>query len=161
MPYQRGEARPVLVPFALAKSCNDDDFIGIDATTGAGFKASEQAWTTDLATTRAAFVVLFAGAASQFKDANEPIVNMSGPLALQLKVDTSGVRTYIARAGTYKVGDFVGPAKQAGNLLEDQTVEVVSTLAQSIGKVVGRAGTLAAGALVEVDILSTVLPAGR
>lgn len=160
MPFQRGDARPVNVPFALAKSAAEDDLIAIDSN-GDGYKASEETWNTDLATTRAVFVTKFAGASAQFKDANAPILFMSGPLALKLKVDTSGVRTYAAKAGAYKVGDFVGPAKQTGNLLEDKTIEVVSTLAQAIGKYVGAPGTLAAGAMAEIEILSTVLPAGR
>lgn len=161
MPFQRGDARPALVPFALAKSVTEDDCIGIDATTGEGFKASEQAFVTDLATTRGAFVLLFAGCSNQFKDAGIPILNMSGPMALKLKIDSSGVRTFLVRAGTYKVGDRIGLAKQAGNFLEDQTVEVVTTDAQSIGRCVGRAGVLVAGALLDVDVLCNVLPAAK
>ena len=160
MPFQRGDARPVNVPFALAKSVAEDDLIAIDSS-GDGYKASEETWNTDLATTRAAFVTKFAGASAQAKDANGTIPYMSGALALMLKVDCSGVRSYAAKAGTYKVGDFIGPAKQSGNLLEDKTIEVVASAAQAIGKYVGAPGTLAAGAMAEVEILSTVLPAGR
>jgi hypothetical protein len=158
MPFQRGDARPFLLPFALAKSVNEDDMIAIDGS-GDGYKASEETWNTDLATTRAAFVAAFAGCSSQWKDANVAVVGMG--IAGRLKVDASGVRTLAVRAGAYKIGDFVGVAKQAGNLLENQIVEVVSTAAQAIGKVVGGNGTLAAGALVQVEILSTVIPAAK
>lgn len=160
MPFQRGDAYPVNVPFALAKTVVEDDLIGIDAA-GAGFKASEQAFVTDLATTRAAFVLLFAGASNQFKDLGLPILNMSGPLADRLKINTAGVRTYACVAGTYKVGDRVGPAKQAGNALEDKIVELVASEAQSIGRVVGLYGVKTAGQLVEVNILSTVFPTAK
>ena len=160
MPFQRGQPRPVLVPFALAKSVAEDDFVGVDGT-GQGFKASEQAFVTDLPTTRAAFVVLFAGASNQAKDAGLPILWQGGALAGKLKIDSSGVRTYKAVAGTYKVGDLVGPTVAAGPLLDNQTVEGVASNAQAVGRVVGRAGVLAAGALLEVDILSNVFPAAK
>jgi hypothetical protein len=126
--------------------------------TGAGYKASEQTWDTDLATTRAAFVARFAGCSNQFKDANQPVRGMSGfPLAIL--AHTGGVRSFACKAGTYWNGILVGPAKQTGNLLEDQILEIVATQAQAIGIVHGNPGVDPAE--IEVELLSTAFPAAR
>jgi hypothetical protein len=159
--FQRGEPDPVLVPFALAKSANEGDLIATVAASGVGYKASEETWNTDLATTRAAFVTRFVGPANQFKDANQPVRGMAGqPDAPVLQVHTGGVREFDApAAGTYRLGTLVGVAKDTGNALTDQTLEVVSTQAQAIGYVVGGMGVNPAR--IEVRILSTVCPASR
>lgn len=156
--FMRGEPRPVAVLFANAKSANEGDLIATDASTQAGYKASEQTWDTDLATTRAAFVLRFAGAANQATDAGDPVRGMSG-FAGRMLIHTGGVRAFACKAGTYLTGQLVGPAKQTGNFLEDQILEGVASQAQAIGIIVGNGGVNPAE--IEVELLSAVFPSAR
>lgn len=158
--FQRGEPRQVMLPVNLADSFAQGDLVGRVAATGVGFRASSQAWTTDLATTRAAFVVLFAGVSCQDKDANAYVYGNGEAFKLQLRVNAGGVNRYAVKAGTYQVGDYLGPAKQTGNLLEDQILEVVSTEAQATHKCVGfftpNTGQVVNPGYVDAEVLSRV-----
>ena len=156
--FQRGDARPVRAPVATASAFEVGDLIAQE-TDGSYTRASSQAWTTDLATTRAAFVAKFAGEASQAKDANKPIIGNGDALGYQLLIWTAGVKTYPVPAGTYKNGDLLGPAKQSGNLLEDQKLEVVGSEAQATHRVAGRAGVNPG--VIEAETLSVRQPAAR
>lgn len=147
-----------MVPTALAKAVAKGDLTGID-NTGSLVKASETTWNTDLATTRTAFVALYAGISAQTKPANGNTFGNAGANALKTRVNPGGVYPIPCKAGTYKLGDRVGPAKQAGNALEDQIVEGVATDAQSIGRVVGREGV--DPGVIEVELMSTLLPASK
>lgn len=90
-------------------------------------------WTTNLATTQAAFAAKFAGIAHEASAAGE---------TAEISVDVSPDSVYemLAASATYEVGDPVGPDESPATTLADQTVEgAVSTSA--IGRVVERADT--------------------
>ncbi len=148
--FQRGEPRPVMVPVPLASAIAEGDMIALDSS-GDVQLASAQTWNTDKFTTRAAFCQNFAGVSAQAKTADKPVLWNSG-FSGQLKVNAGGVVRLSAAAGTYLAGDMVGPAKQSGNLLDDQIVEKVTTEAEAIGIVVGTPGVNPA--TLEVELLS-------
>lgn len=155
--YQYGDARPQMITIAAAKTAEVGDIMGVASATL--IKASDQAWDTNLATTQTAFALLFVGASAQKKAANADPYGNTGPNAGKLRVDTGGVRKYAAAAGTYNTGQLVGPAKQSGNLLEDNKVDDVATEALAIGRVVGDHGVDPAYVLVE--LMSKISPASR
>ena len=155
--YQYGDARPVMATIAAAKTAEVGDIFGYSS--GTVVKASDEAWVTDLATTRTNFVAKFLGASAQKKAANADPYGNTGENAGKIRVDTGGVRKYAAAAGSYPVGQLVGPAKQSGNALEDNKVDDVSSEAHAIGRVVKEGGTDPAYVLVE--LLSKVAPAAR
>jgi hypothetical protein len=146
-----------MVPINVAKTAAVGDLMGI--ASGSAVKASEQAWTTDLATTQTAFANLFAGASAQAKEANKPVFGNTGSNEGKIRVDAGGVRKYAATAGTYVIGQLVGPAKQTGNALEDQKVDIVASEALAIGRIVGGEGVNPTEVFVE--LLSKLLPAAR
>jgi hypothetical protein len=143
--YRWGETNPVAVPLEAGVAVELGSLCFIPAAAGdvdgsagvAGklYPANKKIWNTDLATTRAAFVAQFAGVAAQAYAGENPITGY-GIKDGNLRVDTDGVFEFDTASASYKVGDLVGPAKQAGNDLEDQKVESVSAEAQAIGRVV-------------------------
>lgn len=155
--HQYGDARPVMATIAAAKSTEIGDILGYSS--GTVVKASDTAWDTNLATTQTAFALLFLGAAAQKKAANADPYGNTGENAGKIRVDTGGVRKYAAAAGSYPVGQLVGPAKASGNALEDNKVDDVATEALAIGRVVKEGGTDPAYVLVE--LLSKITPAAR
>lgn len=158
--FQRGEPRQVMLPVNLADSYSQGDLVGRVAATGIGYRASSHVWNTDLATTRAEFVALFAGVACQDKDAAANVYGNGEAFKLQLRVNAGGVNRFAVKAGTYKAGDYLGPAKQTGNLLEDQLLEVVATEAQATHKCVGfftaNTGQVVNPGYVDAEVLSRV-----
>ena len=148
--YQRGEPRQVMVPVASAKAVAQGDLVGVSS--GTLVKASDTTWDTNLATTQPAFALLFAGVAMQDKDADENVFGHGGTLVLKLRVATGGVFRFACSAGTYTVGQYVGPAKQSGDLLENQTLAGVASEGLAIGKVVGGEGVNPG--YIDVEILS-------
>lgn len=148
--FQRGEPRPVMVPVPTASAIAEGDLIALDSSGNARL-ASGQTWNTDKATTRVAFCAIFAGVSAQAKTANLPVLWNAG-FPGQIKINAGGVVSRTAAAGTYLAGDMVGPAKQSGNLLDDQIVEVVTSEAEAIGIVVGSPGVNPA--TVDVELLS-------
>ena len=144
-----------MVPCATAKAVDDGDIVGIAANTMV--KASDTAWDTNLATTQTAFALLFVGIAVHTKAAGtaRPYGNSQDNL---VGVDIGGVTEweFDAVADTYNVGDYVGPAKQSGNALEDQKVAKVASEALAIGKVTR--ATAASATRVRFTPLSQLLP---
>lgn len=155
--YQWGDSRPVMAPIASAKAVEVGDLCGLSS--GSVVKASETTWNTDLATTQAAFVALFVGAAAQKKQADKPPFSNTGPNESKIRIDSGGVRKYAAAAGTYTIGALVGPAKQSGNFLEDQKVALAGSESVAIGRVVAGEGVNPTE--VYVELLSKLLPAAR
>lgn len=157
--FQRGEPRPVTLPFALAKSAAIGDLLATAASGGAGYKASEQTWNTDTATTRIDFVSRFVGVSNQAKDANVALAGGAG-YPLRIEAHAGGVWTFESpAAGTYLLGTLVGPKKNPdANALLDQTLEIVTDEREAIGRVVFLGGS-AIGvnpAEIDVEILSRV-----
>lgn len=150
--YQRGDARPVMIPTPLATAVTQGGMVGVSG--GNLVNASAESWVTDLATTRRNFVAKFAGLSAQTKPANGEAHGNAGINALKTRVNTGGVHVLTCNAGTYAIGTLVGPAKDVGNSLLNATVEIVTAEDQAIGRVVGREGVNPGS--VEVEILSRV-----
>lgn len=125
-PHQYGESKPVItkaVPTATVIEVND--IVGQDSN-GLPFPASAQAWNTDLATTQSDFAALFLGCSMER--------SRNGDVA-PIRVNTTGVHEFECAAAQFKIGDWVGPAKQTGNALENRIVVAVATEARAIGRV--------------------------
>lgn len=141
--YQHGDTNPVMAPVASATAIAQGDLLASADTTGLVTPAASFTWDTNIATTRAAFVLKFLGVSAQVKDANADPLGNTGDNASKIRVMTSGVVRFLSpAAGTYVNGlTWVGPAKDTGNALTNQTMESVASLAQAIGMVVGGGGT--------------------
>lgn len=118
---------------------------GASITAGTPYPASEQPWNTDLATTQADFNAKFLGVAQSQVNANNPLP----------RLNTAGVHEFDCAAATFNVGDLVGPAKQSGNLLEDQKVAGCVS-----GKEIGRVAVayLSNTTKVLVRVTSKIMP---
>jgi hypothetical protein len=130
--YLYGDTNPVVAPVATAQAIALGDMVGIN--TGTLVRAEDETWVTDEATTRTNFVARFLGRAAQRKLANEDTVYGNG-FANEIRVDTTGIYEYDCVTASYTIGDRIGPAKQAGLLLESQKVKAVTPLAESTGRV--------------------------
>lgn len=158
--WQSGDPGSVHCLVATATAVSIGSLMFQNATTKVVLPASSFTWDTDLATTRAAFVALFAGAAAQVKYANADIYGNQGEGTI--RVNTSGNHTFTLTAGTPLVGAFVGVSKASGNALLNDSVEVVATLAQAIGKITKiRPAGVERDSLVEVELLSNAFPKAR
>lgn len=148
--FQHGEPQPAQVPVASAKAVAIGDMCGVDSS-GNLIKASEQAYDTSAATTRANFVANFAGISAQVKAANEAVYGNQG--SGTIRIDTAGRYLVPIKSGTTaKVGDKVGPTYVSTTTsLKDNEVEVVSAVAGAIGKIVGLPeGATGSNVLVEI-----------
>lgn len=160
-PWKWGDCKPVMSAakkalVAVAKG----DFVGqaagsfTGATSGASlvagdvYPASDHVWNTNLATTQEEFHDAFLGVAGSQGSATD-----TDPI----RTHTAGVHQFDCASATFKVGDLVGPAKQSGNLLEDQKVVAVATANLATGRV-AKAGTSVTKVLVEV--FSTIMLGG-
>lgn len=101
---------------------------GATIAEGEPYPASDQPWDTSLAVTQEAFHDAFLGVSAQ-KSASGDV----DPLT----ANTRGVHSFTCASASFKNGALVGPAKQSGNLLEDQKVVAVATANLATGKVVG------------------------
>lgn len=140
--HQYGDAKPVVtkaVPTATV--IEQQDMIGQIAADGLPFPAASQAWDTDLATTQAAFILLFLGISTEFSRAGD---------VAPIKVNTAGVHEFECAAAQFKNGALVGPAKQSGNLLENRKVAAVATENLAIGRVARDYAANTTTVLVEV-----------
>jgi len=161
MPWKYGDTRPVvskakqaLVAIAVG------DLVGqaggtitgatssVSITVGLPFPASDTPWDTNLATTQEAFHDAFLGVANQRGQSADTD---------SIQVGTNGVYEFDCASASFNVGDLVGPAKQSGNLLEDQKVVAVATANLAIGRV-AKAGTSVTKVLVR--IFSTLMDGG-
>lgn len=117
-------------------------------TAGTPYPASDQPWDTNLATTQEAFHDAFLGVSEQEVNAGTP----------RPRINTAGVHEFDCASGTWAIGALVGPAKQSGNLLEDQKVASVATANLAIGRVA--VPVLSASTKVLVKIMSTIMDGG-
>lgn len=133
--YRYGENDPITVAFKAGVAVSVGDLCYIDASDGHTLKpASSFTWNTNLATTQAAFVPVFAGVSAQRYDGSNVAIGIKDNL---LRVDTAGVFDLPCAAASFNVGDFVGPDVNGGNngLLAQQVVAVADA-AHAIGRVV-------------------------
>lgn len=148
-PWQWGDPNPVdtnAVPSATVIEIGD--MVGLVAANGNPFPASDTAWGVDLAATQAAFAGLFLGVSQDRSRAGD---------ILSIRCGTSGVYLFDCASSTWKLGDLVGPAKQAGLFLESKKV-ATAVLAGAIGRVARKEE--AAVTKVYVEIFSKVMRGG-
>lgn len=105
-------------------------------------------WDTDLATTQAELAVLFAGVSL-----GTSVAASVDARALNMLVETRGVFDFTCASAQYSIGQFLGPAKAAGNALT-QTLAVVATKSLAIARVVKN--TPAASVIVRAEIINTL-----
>jgi hypothetical protein len=146
MRWRYGDTNPVVTkPIAAGVTIQIGDLVEQDSS-GNVTPASALAWTTDLPTTQAAFHAAFLGVAMQrsLSTDTQPI-----------RVATTGVFEMACAAATFNLGDLVGPAKDTGNLLLNQSV--VGLAAGNEGKSIGRVANYVnpASTQVLVSIVST------
>lgn len=153
--YFYGGTNPTIATVATAKAVAVGDLCGMSS--GTLVKASDTTWNTDLATTQSDFRALFLGVSGQQKDANVARV-FGNATDNVIRIDAGGVFQFDCASATFEVGDFVGPAKQSGNALEDQKVVKVSTETTAIGRVVERGTSITR---VKIQILSVLNPTAR
>lgn len=122
---------------------------GVSITVGLPYPASDEPWDTNLATTQETFVDKFLGCAAQRGLSAE-----TDPL----RINTRGVHEFDCASAAFALGALVGPAKQSGNLLEDQKVVAVATVDLAIGRVAK--AEPAAVTKVLVEVFSSVMEGG-
>src|SRR5688572_6101499 len=133
-----GDTVPVVTPFGASQVLAVGDMGGLDSS-GLVYRAEDETWDTNEATTRTNFVGKFVGILGQAKRTAD--VRPYGNSAAVARVDTAGVfEADLDAATTLEVGELVGPAKQAGNALYSQIVKKVTAETEAIGTVV-EAGT--------------------
>lgn len=112
-----------LVPFQVASATviEPGDMVFVYSTLDQVKAAGDFTWDTNIATTQAGFVNVFAGIAytgSASGETDDVLVDVS----------SNSIYEYPCASATFKTGAPVGPAKQSGNLLEPQkVVEAVGT----------------------------------
>lgn len=107
------------------------DLVYRDAADGYDKPAGSFTWDTDLATTQAAFHDAFRGVSTARRVA---LQTADGGIA-DGNIIESGEFVYpcAALGAAAKVGEYVAPAKQTGDLLEPQKVAITATLGNAIG----------------------------
>lgn len=76
----------------------------------------------------------------------------------QLQVNVSGTFPSTCASATFAVGDYVGPAKQSGNLLESQKLVAVCHPSLAIGRVIEVGSSVTT---VKFEVLSALAPSAR
>jgi hypothetical protein len=162
--YLFGDTAPVIHSIDSAKAINVGDLCRHQAIGGKVLKASDEAWSTDLAGTQTAFAQNFLGVSGQHKPAGATRV-FGNSTDGAIRIDTAGVYEFnFNGVGPANIGDYVAPAKASGNALLDDTVALTgngygSAIANAIGIVVERAENGATR--VKVRILSRVSPQAK
>ena len=105
---------------------------------GQATAASEFAWTTDAATTQAAFAAAFLGISTSDRTADDIEYGGAGTV----NVETSTTRTIECESDTFEVGDLVAMAADAVNekLLDSKVVKTANA-GESVGKVMQQYAT--------------------
>ncbi len=131
--YLDGDCNTTVVPVPTAKAVDVGSPVGI-AADGTLTTPADQTWTTDLATTQAAFAATFAGASDQKKEAGKArVYGNSADNALKISLTGRFEATLAASANTIAGVTYLGPAKHpVNNALIDTALAVVSGLGQAI-----------------------------
>lgn len=112
---------------------NPRDLIYRDTATGYDMPAGSFTWNTDLATTQDDFKAVFRGVSMAKRLASQ---TTDGGMTDGMIMESGEFVFPCAALGSAAVvGDYVGPAKQSGNLLEPQKVAIASAVAGAIGVV--------------------------
>jgi len=120
----RRDGDGVTAPVTITDLIELGDIVGL--ASGQVKNAEDTTWDTNIATTQTAFAKLFLGVAMEDSQVGE---------TAEILVKTEGVFEFICAAAQFEVGDLVGPAKQTGDLMENQTVVAVATIGLAIGRV--------------------------
>ncbi len=133
-----GDTKPLEAPFTSSQVFFVGDLVA-RATDGTIYRAEDESWVSNEATTRDNFVSKFIGVVEQKKRAAD--VQPYGNSAAVARVSTDGTfEADLDTATTLIIGDWVGPNKASGNALVSQVVKKVTAGDQAIGFVV-EAGT--------------------
>ena len=129
-----GDTNPVLGAFDASQVFQVGDLVA-RASDGEMYRAEDETWDSNEATTRVNFASKFIGVVEQRKRAAD--TQPYGNSAAVARISTSGVfEADLDTATTLIVGNWVGPTKASGNALVSQTVEKVTAGDQAIGVVV-------------------------
>lgn len=152
----RGQVEVVELPVKLNTGVPADTLSGADliflsksANVSSADKAANFTWTTDLATTQAAFALLFAGIAVGRSRAGS-----TDARDLNLLVETRGVFRLPCASAQYAAGTWVGPAKNGSSNALVNTLVAVATKSLAIGRVVENAP--AASTQIIVELVNTL-----
>lgn len=127
--YRAGAQSIQPVPRASTMVINAGDMLFLDTSSGQCKPAAQFTWTTDLATTQAAFAAVFLGIARSS--------HISGDTS-DCQVDMSAQAIYACACvlATFHVGDLVTPAQDgSNNNLSSNVVQKTATAAAGIGRV--------------------------
>jgi hypothetical protein len=107
--------------------------------------ASAFTWTSDLATTQAAFALKFLGVALDAHTAGSAVTNF--------RVDISPVSIYAFACDSeaHEVGALLGPKKAGGNALLSTSLDIVATTPLSIARAMKRDSSATATTLVHIN----------
>ena len=145
--YKYGETHPVTVAVDSGTVIEVGDLVYLD-TDDAKPASTAALWDTDLATTQEAFHDAFIGVSlSRSRDGDTD----------DITVATRGTFEFAAASAAYVMGDLVGPDKDSGDALLDQTVEAVATANLAVGRIRETSGTTTT---VKVDIEGTLQHGG-
>ena len=148
MRWRYGETNPIVVPVDAATVIEIGDLVYLDGDDAK--VAAQQADQESLAANQALFHFKFAGVAMQRSRTGdvEPI-----------RVATTGVFEFASAAGSFELGQLIGPAENgAGDGIENQKVAAVETADLAIGRCAKRVSPAADKVLL--DIVSTVMYGG-
>ena len=115
--FRSGQVHLVKVPVDPTTVIEAGDLVWLD-TTGAK-PASAFPWTTNAATTQAAFAGKFLGVAHQHSAAGN-----SDPVSVD--ISSMSVYDFDTPPATYKLGDLLGPDNAASKLLDQQVATTVA-----------------------------------
>jgi hypothetical protein len=133
--WRYGDTAPAIVAFDVGTAIELGSLCYIDASDSNTAKAAGSfTWDTDLATTQAAFHLVFMGVAMQSYDGDAAPHDI-GLKDGKIRIATEGVFEFDCASATFAAGALVGPAKQTGDLLEPQKVVAVATESLAIGRV--------------------------
>lgn len=148
--HRTGPVDPVFLDVAVTSNVptnaiEQGDLIA--QVTGKAVPAPAFPWTTDEATTRAAFVAAFVGV-SDWRSRQAT----TDPRDLIVSVGADGTFEFDAVNATYTINQLIGPAKAAGNALLN-TVKVVTPRTEAVAVVVKTTtGTRVLGRLLNTTI---------
>lgn len=157
--WMQGEPGMALgFPVLTAQGVETFDMVGLSA--GNVVRAADETWGGSLALTQASFALKFLGVSNQRKVAGKAFIfgNSLGNLnEIKMMVirGPGAIIEFDCASATFAVGDLVGPAKDTGNALLNQTVVAVATYDLAIGRVVQ---AVTSSLKVRVELMSRFIP---
>lgn len=153
--WRYGQRTYAEIRVATAKAVADTYLVGVASDTLT--LPADQTWTTDEATTRAAFIATLVGVADQIKLANVARINGNSEDNIIRVVTGPDVYDIPVESATFVVGDYVGPAKDTGNALINTMFKKVTPVTEAAFRVV-RSSAGVAVTTVRARLLSTLVP---